>query len=86
MKLMSTKERSRVYLLRIDTFDNFDTTSTYKIPQFPLYRKKISPSTFVEVPSNLDIHVGERIGFEGKIRKNIDFPLSGYDRYAFLGG
>ena len=85
-KEISQKERSRVVLLRIDTFDNFDTTSTISFSRFSFYREVSRPSLFVEVPSNLDIEVGERIAFDAKIRSNITFPLSGYDRYAFHKG
>lgn len=86
VKGVSQKERSRVVLLRIDTFDTFDTTSTISFSGFSFYREVSRPSIFVEVPSNLDIEVGERIAFETKIRPNITFPLSGYDRYAFHKG
>lgn len=73
-----SKERSDIYRLNIDTVD------TISIRDGPIPEGKYS--IFIEVPSNLDMHPGEKIGFVGKVSKNIHFPLSGYERYAFSHG
>lgn len=72
---MFSAERSNTYRLIIDNIDNI---STHDIPE-----KEGKLSIFVEIPSNLDIEEGDHISFTGKIRENIEFPLTGYNRYAF---
>lgn len=72
---MFSTERSNTYRLIIDNIDNI---STRDIPE-----KEGKLSVFVEIPSNLDIKEGDQIAFTGKIRENIAFPLTGYNRYAF---
>ena len=83
-KLISVKERSSVYLLRIDTFDTLDIGSTWKPFSLIPYRQTLSTSIFVEVPSNLHISLHESISFVGKIRENIVFPLEGYERFSYF--
>ncbi len=64
----------------------------YKKERSDVYRLKIdifdtrSTSIFVEVPSNLHIELGDILAFTGSIRKNIEFPLVGYDRFSYFQG
>lgn len=80
-------DRSQTYLLKItnfDNFDNFDTLSPWLTKWgFPSWEKE-DPYIFVEIPVNLSLWVGEEISFRGKIREVLQFPLVGYDRFAFF--
>lgn len=64
----------------------------YKKDRSDVYRLHIdtidthSTSIFVEIPSNLHINIGDTLGFTGTIKKNINFPLIGYDRFSFFQG
>ena len=91
--LLYTKERSKVYKVSIDIFDTidkidtFDTTYTDKNTQYsriPWENPRFS--LFIEIPSNLTLDVWDRIKFSGLIKKNITFPLLGYERYAYFHG
>ncbi len=83
-KLLFRKDHTIVYLLSIDNFDtidNFDNNTSN-----PIGKSKYTTSLFIEVPSNLTLRSGDRIGFSGKIEKNITFPLRGFSRYAYFHG
>ena len=73
---MFSKERSTSYRLIIDTID---TISTEDLP-----RGKGKLTLFVEIPANLRIVPWDVIWFTGTVKKNIHFPLIGYERYAFV--
>ena len=83
-KLLFQKERTKVYLLSIDSFDKIDSFANSGSRLLP--KRKYTTSLFVEVPSNLTLRSGDRIGFSGKIEKNITFPLHDFSRYAYFHG
>lgn len=83
-QLLFQKERTKVYLLSIDNFDTLDNFD--KNVSKSLLEKKYTTSLFVEIPSNLTIRNGDRIGFSGKVERNITFPLHDFSRYAYFHG
>ena len=85
--LLYAKERSKVYQVSIDTFDTIDTPNGDKdIHHSQTLWGDARFSLFIEIPSNLTLEVWDRIRFSGLIKKNITFPLLGYDRYAYFHG
>jgi ComEC/Rec2-related protein len=72
--------------MKIDNFDNFDKTNKNLSIKRESADESVETSIFLEVPSNLTLISGDRITVEGKIRKNISFPLKGFSRYAFFQG
>jgi ComEC/Rec2-related protein len=92
-KTLYRKERSMVYVFSIDNFDNFDKINKDSVPEiksavdksnFWVFLENHEKTIFIELPSNLTLTRWDRIEFEWKIKPNINFPLIGYDRYAFL--
>jgi ComEC/Rec2-related protein len=93
-KIAYRKDRSTVYLLMIDNFDNFDKSWSKPMQESIshveedgfsfLVKRRLSPSIFIEIPENLTVAIGDRVKFLGTIKKNITFPLIWYDKYSYF--
>jgi ComEC/Rec2-related protein len=66
--------------------ENSVEEDTYIDHWLSLWQRWVSPTIFLEVPSNLDITPWDILEVRGKIRRNITFPVSGYDRYVYHKG
>lgn len=80
-RLLYSSERADSYRLIVDTIDNTSTKNDINRQYFDIF----SPfSIIIEVPNNRHLLIGKEYSFTGKILPTLEWPIEGFERYAFL--